>query len=80
MKVSLCTSVASVFIELKNLFSSENDWTRLIFTRPMVVLTRNRNFKMAVDDLLESSENLYSYAILDDQIRIYFQLSTKVNR
>ena len=53
MKVPLCTSVASVFIELPNLFSSENDRTRLIFTRPRVVLTRNRNFKMAVD-LLES--------------------------
>ena len=52
-KVPLCISVASVFIELQNLFSSENDRTRLIFTRPSVVLTRNRNFKMAVD-LLES--------------------------
>ena len=54
MKVPLCTSVASVFIELQNLFSSENDRTRLIFTRPRVVLTRNCNFKMAVD-LLESN-------------------------
>ena len=53
MKVPLCTSVASVFIELQNLFSSENDRTRLIFTRARVVLTRNRNFKMAVDLLGE---------------------------
>ena len=53
MKVSLCTSVASVFIEHQNLLSSENNRTMLIFTRPRVVLTRNRNFKMAVD-LLES--------------------------
>ena len=55
MKVPLCTSVASVFIELQNLFSNENenDRTRLIFTWPRVVLTRNRNLKMAVD-LLES--------------------------
>ena len=47
MKVPLCTSVASVFIELQNLFSSENDRTRLIFTRPRVVLTLNRNFKIS---------------------------------
>ena len=53
MKIPLCTSVTSVFIGLQNLFSSENDRTRLIFTRPRVVLTRNHNFKMAVD-LLES--------------------------
>ena len=53
MKVPLCTSLASVFIELQNLFSSENDRTRLIFSRPGVVLTRILNFKMAVD-LLES--------------------------
>ena len=52
MKVPLFTSVASVFIELQNHFYSENDRTRLIFTHPRVVLTRNRNFKMAVD-LLE---------------------------
>ena len=45
LKVPLCTSVASVFIELQNLFSSENDRTRLNFTRPRVVLTRNRDFK-----------------------------------
>ena len=45
--------LASVFIELQNVLSSENDRTRLIFTRPRVGLTRNRNFKMAVD-LLES--------------------------
>ena len=55
MKVPLFTSVASVFIELQNLFSSKNDRTRLIFTvqTPRVVLTQNPNFKMAVD-LLES--------------------------
>ena len=85
MKVPLCTSVASVFIELQNLFSSENDWTRLIFThprRPRVVLTRNRNFKMAVD-LLESKLNMWKFVLLHNfgwGIRIYFQLSTKVNR
>ena len=33
MKVSLCTSVASVFRELQNLFYSENDRTRLIYLR-----------------------------------------------
>ena len=53
MEAPQYTSVASVFIELQNLLSSENDRTRLIFTRPRVVLTRNRNFKMALD-LLES--------------------------
>ena len=53
MKVPRCTYVASVSIELQKLFSSENDRTRLILTRPRVVLTRNRNFKTAVD-LLES--------------------------
>ena len=37
MKVPLCTSVPSVFIAPQNLFSSENDMTRLIFTRPRVI-------------------------------------------
>ena len=80
MKVSLCTSVASVFIELQNLFSSENDRTRLIFTRPGVVLTRNCNFKMAVD-LLErvsyTCENLYSYTILDKESEFTFTFAQK---
>ena len=55
MKVPLCTSVVSVFIELKNLFSTDNDWTSLTFTRPRVVLTRNHNLKMPVN-LLRSKE------------------------
>ena len=82
MKVPLCTSVASVFIELRNLFSSENDRTRLIFTRPRVALTRNCNLKMAVD-LLESKLYMWKFVLLHNfgsGIRIYFNLSTKVNR
>ena len=82
MKVPLCTSVASVFLEFQNLFSSENDKTRLIFTRPRVVLTQNRNFKMAVD-LLESKLYMWKFVLLHNfgwGIRIYFHLSTKVNR
>ena len=78
MKVPLCTSVASVFIELQNLFSSENDRTRLIFTRPRVVLT----LKMAVD-LLESKLYMWKFVLLHNfgwGIRIYFHFSTKVNR
>ena len=39
MKVPLCTSVVSVFIELQNFFAADNDWTSLTFTRPRVVLT-----------------------------------------
>ena len=34
-------------------FYSENNWTRISFARPRVLLTRNNNFKMAVN-LLES--------------------------
>ena len=79
MKVPLCTSVASVFIELQKLFSSENDRTRLIFTRPRLVLTRNRNFKMAVDLLRVSyaCENLYSYTILDEESEFTFTFPQK---
>ena len=79
---ALCTSVASVFIELQNLFPSENDRTRLIFARPRVVLTRNCNFKMAVD-LFESKLYMWKFIFLHNfgwGIRIYFHLSTKVNR
>ena len=82
MKVPLCTSVTSVFIELQNLFSSENDRTSIIFTRPRVVLTRNRNFKMAVD-LLESKLYMWKFVLLRNfewGIRIYFHLSAKVDR
>ena len=82
MKVPLCTSVASVFIELQNLLSSENDRTRLIFTRPRVVLTRNHNFKMAVD-LHESKLYMWKFELLHNfgwGILIYFHLSTQVNR
>ena len=53
VKIPLCTSVISVFIVLQNIYSSEYNWTSLIFTRPEVVLTRNRNFKTAVN-LLET--------------------------
>ena len=80
MKVPLCTSVASVFIELQNLFSSENDRTRLIFTPPRVVLTLNRNFKMAVD-LLERKlymwKFVHSYTILDEESEFTFTFPQK---
>ena len=56
MKVLLGASIVCVFIEFENLFSIQNQWTTLIFTRPRVVLARNRNFKMPVN-LVES--NLY---------------------
>ena len=49
MKVPLCTSVVSVFIELKNFFSGDNDWTSVTFTRHRVVLTRNHNLKMPIN-------------------------------
>ena len=45
-----CTYILSVFIEFQNLISNENYWTRLIFTRPMiVVLTVNHNFRTVVN-------------------------------
>ena len=50
--IYIYTSAVSVFIEVQDLFSSENDWTSLNFTRPRVVLTQNHNFKMSVN-LLE---------------------------
>ena len=67
MKVPIHTSVVSMFIEVQNLFCSENNWTSLTFTRPRVVLTRILNFKMSVN-LSQSMlycENLYSYTFLD---------------
>ena len=73
------TSVVTVFIEVQNLFYSENYWTSLNFTRPMVVLTRNHNFKMFVD-LLERSytcENLYSYIVLDEESKFTFAFQQK---
>ena len=71
MKVPLCTSVASVFIELQNLFPSKNDRTRLIFTRPWVVLTRNRDFKTAVD-LLESKLYTWKFSPFHKSKQIIF--------
>ena len=53
MKIPIYTSVVSVFIQVKNLFSSENGWTSLNITRPRVVLTLNHKFKMSVN-MLES--------------------------
>ena len=53
MKIPIYTSVVSVFIQVENLFSSENGWKSLNFTRPRVGLTRNHKFKMSVI-LLES--------------------------
>ena len=48
MKIHIYTSVVSVFIQVQNLFSSENGWKSLNFTRARVVLTRNHKFKMSV--------------------------------
>ena len=42
-----------------------------MFTRPRVVLTRNRNIKMAVN------ENLYSYKILDEESEFTFTFPQK---
>ena len=78
-KDPLCTSVASVFKELQSLFSSKNDRTRLILTRPRLVLSRNRYFVY----LLESKLYIWKFVLLHKfgwGIRIYFHLSTKVNR
>ena len=41
MKVLLGASIVCVFIEFQNLFSIQNQWTNLIFTRPRVVFARN---------------------------------------
>ena len=49
MKIPIYTSVVSVFIQVQNLFSFENGWKSLNFTRPRVVLTRNHKFKMSVN-------------------------------
>ena len=53
IKIPIYTSVVSISIQIQNLFSSENGWKSLNFTRPRVVLTRNHKFKMSVI-LLES--------------------------
>ena len=82
MKIHIYTSVVSVFIQVQNLFSSENGWKSLNFTRPRVVLTRNHKFKMSVI-LLESKLYLWKFVFLHSfgrGIRIYFHLSTKINR
>ena len=61
MKVLLCTSVASVFIEFKNIFSSENDRTRLIFCLSVSY----------------TCENLYFYTILDEESEFTFTFPQK---
>ena len=79
MKIPIYTSVVTVFIQVQNLFSSENGWKSLNFTRPRVVLTRNHKFKMSVI-LLESKLYLWKFVFLHSfgrGIRIYFHLSTK---
>ena len=59
MKLPLCTSVVSVFIKLKNLFPTENEWTRFFI--------RNHYFEMPVNllDISFIRESLYSYTVLD---------------
>ena len=84
------STVVSVFIELQNLFSADNDLRSLTFTRPRVVLTRNHKLKKPVN-LLRSKEvfstslfgvsntfeNLYSYTVLDEEFEYNFTFPQK---
>ena len=76
MKIPIYTSVVSVFIQVKNLVSSENGWTSLNFTHPRVVLTPIHKFKMSVN-LLESKLYFYSYTILDEESEFTFSFPQK---
>ena len=80
MKIPIYTSAVSVFLHVQNLFSSEIGWMSLNFTRPKVVLTRYQKFKMSVN-LLErvryTCENLYSYAVLDEESEFTFTFPQK---